>query len=326
MKLRSWFLLPTWLAMALLFAAPDRQLECESDDALHSAPRKNRGLNCHFIGLMMVDESTHLGVLTFRVFADDHHIDVAALFAGQRRPDALIENRGAYVRVLIEGAANRQEQAVQRNVVGNIGMSDSAEQDRIAGPKQIQRILGHHPTIGEVVCRSPVEILKLTGEIVLLPGPAQDSLGLRNHFLACAVTGDDCNFKLSQETKLTRKWKLRLEDTSRAKPNHFQVVILKLRTAHMPRTLLSIGARYLGRRRSRKRSPELSLVAQQLTARLVATRGGGAALLLWTRRDDLPPRPLVNVAAKHPDVLTDVGLTSFKSAVSIRTEITEVSL
>ena len=63
---------------------------------------------------------------------------------GQRRFDTRIEIRRTHVGILIEGAADGQQQAVQRDVIGNVGMADGAQQDGIAGLQQIQRAGGHH--------------------------------------------------------------------------------------------------------------------------------------------------------------------------------------
>ena len=79
-----------------------------------------------------------------------------------------IEIGRTHVGVLIEGAADGQQQAVQRGVIGNFGMADRAEQDGVAGLQQIDRAGRHHAAPAEVVVRAPVEILKREGDVVLL--------------------------------------------------------------------------------------------------------------------------------------------------------------
>ena len=119
-------------------------------------------------GCMLVDEAADLRVLALGVLADHDEIDVAAFGPGERRLHAGIEVGGTHVGVLIEGAADGQQQAVERGVVGNFGMSDRAEQDGVAGLEQIDRAGRHHAAPAEVVVRAPVEILKGEGDVVLL--------------------------------------------------------------------------------------------------------------------------------------------------------------
>ena len=92
----------------------------------------------------MVDEAAHLGVFALGVLAHHHEIDLAALGPGQRRCHAGIEIRRAHVGVLIEGAADGQQQAVERDVVGNLGMAHGAQQNGVAGLQQVDGAGGHH--------------------------------------------------------------------------------------------------------------------------------------------------------------------------------------
>ena len=78
-------------------------------------------------------------------------------------------------------------------MIGDVGMADGAEQDRVAGAQQLQRIRRHHPAVREIVFRAPVKILVEAGKVVLLSGAIEDSLAFRNHFLADPVAGDHCD-------------------------------------------------------------------------------------------------------------------------------------
>ena len=98
-----------------------------------------------------------------------------------------------HIGVLVEGAADGQQQAVQRGVVGNFGMAHRAEQNGVAGLQQIDGAGRHHAAPAEEVVRAPVEILKREGDVVLLRDLFEDPLGLRDDFGADAVARDHRN-------------------------------------------------------------------------------------------------------------------------------------
>ena len=104
-----------------------------------------------------------------------------------------IEIGGTHVGVLIEGAADGQQQAVQGGVIGDFGMSDGAEQDGVAGLQQIDGAGRHHAAPAEEVVRAPVEILKREGDVVLLRALFEDAFCLRDDFGADTVAGDHRN-------------------------------------------------------------------------------------------------------------------------------------
>ncbi len=108
----------------------------------------------------------------------------------ERRFHAGIEICGPHVGVLIERAADGQQQAVKRGVVGNIGMADGAEQDGVAGLEEVDGAGGHHAAPAEKMLGAPVEILKRKGDLVFLGDPFQDAFGLRDDFGADAIARD----------------------------------------------------------------------------------------------------------------------------------------
>ena len=171
----------------LFLVARHGQLEGEAHDAFHAAAGEHGSLDGDFFRLLMVDESAHLSVLAFGVFADHHEIDLAALGPGERRPDAWIEIRRAHVGELIEGAPDGEQQAVEGEMVGDVGVADGAEQDGVAGLQQIDGPGRHHASPAEVVFRAPVEILKREGNFVFLRDAFQNAPGLRHDLLAHAV-------------------------------------------------------------------------------------------------------------------------------------------
>ncbi len=178
---------------ALLAIALHRQVKREAHDPLDAAAREDAGLDGDLLRLVLVDKAAHLRVLAFGVFAHHHEIDLAALGPRQGRLHAGIEIGGTHVRVLVEGAADGQQQPVQRGVVGDFGMAHRAQEDRVAGLQQVDRAGGHHPAPAEIVLGAPFEILKREAHIVLFGGGFQNPFSLRDDFAAHAVAGDYTN-------------------------------------------------------------------------------------------------------------------------------------
>jgi hypothetical protein len=70
----------------------------------------------------------------------------------------------AHVRVLIERLANRQSQAPESYVVGNVRRTDGTEKDGIEITELVRPTFGHHDAVFLVVVRTPVKILELEFE------------------------------------------------------------------------------------------------------------------------------------------------------------------
>ena len=157
---------------ALAVAAP-REIEGEADHALGAVPREHRRLHRHFVRPAGVEHAADLRVLAFGVLAHDDEVDVARLLAGERTADAGVEDRRPHARVLIEAAPDRQQQAVERDVVLHPRIADRAEEDRVERPQPVERVGRHHPAVLEVVLRAPRKVLPLEAEsrAALAPPP-----------------------------------------------------------------------------------------------------------------------------------------------------------
>ena len=137
----------------------------------------------------MVNESAHLGVLAFGVFAHHHHVDLAGL--SQRRNDAGIEHRRANIGELIEAAADGQQQPVERDVVGDFGIANRAQQDRVQRPQQVQGVGWHHAAVAEIIFGAPFEVLEIEGNVEPGANGLQHAERRGHHFLAHAVARND---------------------------------------------------------------------------------------------------------------------------------------
>ena len=135
-----------------------RQLERVAHDALDPATRKHGRLHRNLLREALVLEAADVGVLALRILTDDDHVDVAALHPPQRRRDAGQQDAGSLADVLVEAAPHRQQQAVQRDVVLDVRVSDCAEEDGVEPAQHVQPVRVHHPAVLEVVVGAPREL------------------------------------------------------------------------------------------------------------------------------------------------------------------------
>src|SRR5262249_2654947 len=137
--------------------------------------------------------AANLRVLAFRVLADDGEVDRARRLVGKRSAHAGVEHGRPYARVLIESSTDRQQQAVQRDVVLQARIADRAEEDRVERTQPIERIAGHHLPAREVVLGAPRERLPGEPHTRALARGLEHAYGRGDHFGADAVTGNHCD-------------------------------------------------------------------------------------------------------------------------------------
>ena len=135
--------------------AADAVFESGADDALGAAPSEDVGLEDRFIRGAGVQPPAYRGVFALGVFAEDDQVDVAGLLAGQRRIDAGIQIGRADADALVEAPAQRQQQPVQRDVIGNVRVAHRPEQDGVKAAQLRQPILRHQPPGLPVIRRPP---------------------------------------------------------------------------------------------------------------------------------------------------------------------------
>ena len=85
------------------------------------------------------------GIFALGVLAHDAEIDVAGLAVGQRRRHAGHQPHRAQIDVLVELAAELDQRAPQRNVIGHLRRpADRAEEDRVVPADLVLPVLRHH--------------------------------------------------------------------------------------------------------------------------------------------------------------------------------------
>ena len=75
--------------------------------------------------------SADAGVLALGVLAHEEHVDVGRSAAGERVADALQQPHRPHVRPQVEALAQLEQEPPERDVVGDAGRADGAEQHRV---------------------------------------------------------------------------------------------------------------------------------------------------------------------------------------------------
>ncbi len=167
------------------------QVEREAQHAVDALAREHRLLE-HDLALgALVHAAAHRRVLALGVLADDDEVDVARLAVGERRRDAGHQLARAQVHVLVELAAEQDERAPQRHVVGDRrGPADRAVVDRLERGQLREPVVRHHLPVRGVVVAAPVERREREIRAELARRGLDDAQALRHHFLADPVSRD----------------------------------------------------------------------------------------------------------------------------------------
>ncbi len=167
-----------------------RQVEGVADDPFDTDAGEHRLLQGELARVSRVVPAAEGGVLALRVLPDDHHLQLVGPAPGQRRGGAGQQPHRPQVDVLGERAAQRDQQAPQRHVVGHAREADRAEQDRVESGQRGDAVVGHHRAGAQVPFAAVVELRPAQGEPVCRRRGVQHPAGLGGHVHPDAVTGD----------------------------------------------------------------------------------------------------------------------------------------
>ena len=109
-------------------------------------------------GQTRVGAAAHARVLALGVLADEEHVDVCGAATGERVADAREQAHGPDVRPQVEPLAQLEQQAPERDVVGDARRADGAEQHGVERADSFDRVRGHHPAVFLVVGAAPGEL------------------------------------------------------------------------------------------------------------------------------------------------------------------------
>ena len=133
------------------------------------------------------------GIFAFGILAHHPEIDVAGLAIGERRRHARHQPHRAQIDVLVELAAEQNERAPQRNVIGHLRRpADRAEEDGVVAADLLLPVLRHHALVlGVIVVGGEIEVVLPQFETEFLGRCFEHAHALGNDFLADAVAGND---------------------------------------------------------------------------------------------------------------------------------------
>ncbi len=172
-----------------------RQLEGEAHDAADAGAGEDRDFGRHFLRQAAMRAAALAGIFAFGILADDDPVEIVGRNARQRAPDAGQDAGRADIGILVEGLADGEAQAPERQMIGHIGRADRTEIDRIEGFQALDAALGHQHAIGLVVIRAPREILDLQRELSRRGQrrPSRTAKPGSDDFLADSITGNGCD-------------------------------------------------------------------------------------------------------------------------------------
>jgi hypothetical protein len=169
-----------------------RRLEGVARDALDAVAREHAELLRALVRAPDVYASADPAVLPFRVLADADHVDVGRLAVGERRRHAFHEPHRPQVDVLVEPLTDGQNELPHGDVIGHGRIADGAEIDRIELLETVEPVVGHHPCVFPIEVAAPGELDELHLRAARGGRLLHDVDPRGDHFLADAVTGDDC--------------------------------------------------------------------------------------------------------------------------------------
>src|SRR5439155_8619427 len=97
-------------------------------------------------------------ILALGVLADEQHVHVGRRPAGQRRRDPLEQPARPQVRPQIELLTNLEDDAPERDVIGDRGIADRAHEHGVEAPQRLDAVLRHHRAVLAVEGRAPGQL------------------------------------------------------------------------------------------------------------------------------------------------------------------------
>ena len=139
------------------------------------------------------EAAAEAGIFTLGVLADDVEVDVLLGASGKRGSRAGHQLAGADAGVLIEAAADGDQEAPERDVVGDTGPADGTEKDGVVLAELVEAVLGHHGAELGVTLTGPVVVGCFQTEAEAGGGGFEHAQALGDGLFADAVTGHGSN-------------------------------------------------------------------------------------------------------------------------------------
>ena len=173
------------------FGRVRRQLERELQDAVDAVAGEHALLRDELALGALEHAAADRRVFALGVLAHHVEVDIGLGAVGQRRAHAGHQLARPQVHVLVEAAADRDQQAPQRDVVRHVRPAHRAEQDRVRLRQPLHAVRRHHRAGLLVGLARPVVVRELQAEAEAARGGVQHLQRLRHRLLADAVAGHD---------------------------------------------------------------------------------------------------------------------------------------
>src|SRR5436305_14915451 len=118
------------------------EVKCIANDAVCAVTGEHGFLNHQFPFRAGVTRTADLRILAFRVLTNDPEIDVSGFAVSHGRFDTGQQAHGSKVYVLIELAANRDEEAPQGNMIRDAGEADCPQENGVMFTEPRDSIFG----------------------------------------------------------------------------------------------------------------------------------------------------------------------------------------
>ena len=173
-------------------------LKSITNDAVTTAAREDGLLHGKFIFRAGIEPPADIGVFALVILAHDDKIDLARSKILYRGLDPRKQAHRPDVGVLLELAANRNQQAPQRDVIGHARVAYRAQKNRIEGPKLLQSVFRHHAAGFQIALATPVELFPGERKTEAARRGLGDANAFRHYFLANAIAGNGSDFVASR--------------------------------------------------------------------------------------------------------------------------------
>ena len=130
-----------------------RQFESKAHDAGYAGAGEDRDFRRDLFRQAAMRAATLAGIFAFGILANDHPVKILGRNAAQRAFDSRQDAGRADIGILIEGLADGEAQAPERQVIRHVGRADRAEIDGVETLQLIDAAFGHQDAV--LPCRSP---------------------------------------------------------------------------------------------------------------------------------------------------------------------------
>ena len=165
-------------------------LKGEANDALHALARVDVLLRRDLVRRAHLEVAAHVHVHAFGVLADDGEVNVVGRRVLQRTERSVEQADRAHVGVKVHLEAHAQQDFLGMDVAGDAWIAEGTDEDGVEIARQhVEAVGGDGGAVDEIAVGAPVEDSELDSRAA----GADYFQGVRNNFLADAISGNNCD-------------------------------------------------------------------------------------------------------------------------------------